>query len=158
MMAIRTGASIGLVTTAVVAAWWLAGMYPASVRHDNPAETAARAMTVLWLARAVVLAVFASRVGVLLEPRRALFATAALVSVSWPLLVLLWAAGAMSTIVLLGAEAVLLFLAMLGVAWGRILSWTLGPQDVAVLVATAAGTCGAALLLVFRGHYLPWIS
>ncbi len=158
MTTLRAGAGIGLVTTAVVATWWLAGMYPMLTRHDNPAGSAARAVVVLWLARAIVLAVFASRLGVLLEPRRALPAVAALVAVPWPLLLMLWAAGTMPVTALLGAEVVLVLLAACCIAGGRILARMIGPQDIALLVATAAGSCGAALLLVLRGHYLPWIG
>jgi hypothetical protein len=158
VITLRFGAGIGLVITAVSATWWLTCMHPALAGSSLPAQTAAQAALGLWLGRAIVLMVLASRLGVLLEPRRAMAIAAALIATAWPLLVLLRAADAASASMMLSAEAILLVLAGACTALGRVLARMPGPPDTALVVATAAGGFGAALLLAFREEYLTWIG
>ena len=158
MRTVRAGAGIGLAIATVVALWWLALMYPAPARAGGAAGTAAQAATALWLVRAVALMVIASRLGVLLDPRPAFYAAAAVIAVAWPLLVMLWAAGGMLAGTILGSEAMLLVLTASCIGCGRVLARLPCSREAALAMATAAGCLGAALLLVFRGDYLSWIG
>lgn len=138
-MSARIGFGAGLVLTVVVAAWWLPATRLALLDPGgDPVGLAARAVWVLWLCRALAIALFGPRAGAISGARAGAWATAPLAYVAWPMVALTAAAAVLPWPALLGLEALLLLAALLLPALGATLSRVV-PARGAALLASLAG-------------------
>jgi hypothetical protein len=152
-MSARTGFGAGLALTAVMALWWLPSTRLALLDPGgDPVALAARAALVLWLCRALAIALFGLRAGAIAGARAGAWATTPLAYVAWPLVALLAVAAVLPWPALLGLELLLLLAAlvlpMLGAALSRIV-----PATGVALLASLAGVliAGAGWWLHLRG-------
>jgi hypothetical protein len=152
----RVASGIALAIMVVVGAWWLAAVSGLAAYGDG-GSAANGATKALWLLRGIAVTILAFRLGALLPLRQAVVAGGIVIAGSWPLLVLLWAAGAMTAGTALRLEAALALIAVAAASCAGALARWLG-RTAAVPVATASGGCLAALLLSRSWPDLSWLG
>jgi hypothetical protein len=151
----RLGALTGLALAAVVAIWWLGGTHRALDDGSDATRLAAVALQLLWLARALVLAVGGAVSGALQGWRTAAVAGLLVAAPAWPLGVLAWSASDVSPWSLLAAEAGLLLLAVLLPGLGVLLRRALPGPEASELLATTLGVLLA--LGLWWAHGQRWL-
>jgi hypothetical protein len=135
----RLGLGAGLALTAGVALWWLPSTRLALLDPGgDPVALAARGVLVLWLCRALAIALFGPRAGAIDGARAGAWATAPLAYAAWPLVALLAVAAALAWPALLALELLLLLAALALPLFGAALS-RLMPATGAALLASLAG-------------------
>ncbi len=140
----RLGMLLGLAIAAAVAAWWLAATRLALGQAMGTAGLAASALAGLWLARAMVLALFALRAGALGGWRLGATSSLALVVAAWPVVLAAASAGTRPATGIVLAEIVLLAAGLVLPAVGQGLRTLLRAPAPAVLVGTVLGGALAA--------------
>lgn len=145
-MTSRLGMLLGLAVAAAVAAWWLAATRLALGQAMGTAGIAATALAGLWLARAMLLAVFALRAGALGGWRLGATASLAVVVAAWPVVVAAASAATRPAAGIVLAEIVLLAVGLVLPAMGQGLRTLLRAPGPAVLASTVLGGALAAAI------------
>lgn len=151
MLARRLAVLSGLALAAAVALWWLGSTRIALDRGADAGRISADALQAAWLARGMVLAMLAVRVGALRGWRPGAAAALGLIAPSWPLVVLAWSASATPLALVILAECVLLAGAAALPLIGLGLRRALPGAQVADLAAAGVGVALAAALWSARG-------
>lgn len=138
-MTSRLGMLLGLAVAAAVATWWLAATRLALGQAMGTAGVAASALAGLWLARAVLLAVFALRAGALGGWRLGATSSLALVVAAWPVVVAAASAGTRAATSIVLAEIALVVAGLLLPAVGQGLRTLLRAPGPALLASTVLG-------------------
>lgn len=151
----RLAALTGLALAAVVAIWWLGGTHRALDDGSDGTRIGVVALQLLWLARALVLALGGVVAGALQGWRSAAVAGLLVLAPAWPLGVLAWSASDTGWFMLLAAESGLVLLAVLlpgpGVLLRRALPWPEASELLAI-------TLGALLALgLWWAHGQRWL-
>jgi hypothetical protein len=151
-MSTRLGLALGLAAALGVAAWWLAASRVAIEGGVDPLATASTALFVLGLLRAMLLAVVAPRAAAVGGYLAGLRMSVPIVSAAWPLVVLAWAASAVSVQRALTVETALLVVAAIASAIGRALARGLrqGPWMEALATATGVAVACCIWLIAMR--------
>lgn len=151
---LRSGWALGLVIVAATTTWWLASTRLALQSAAPSVVLADRALAGLVLARAMVLCIFALRVGSLVPSRRAIQAGLLLAAAAWPLVLLCWSAASVSPSEVLAAELGLLAWAAVLAVIGRTIARALPASGSAAAVSTSLGLLLACGLWLGRHHWL----
>lgn len=151
---LRSGWALGLVIVAATTTWWLASTRLALQSGASSPVLADRALAGLVLARAMVLCVFALRVGSLVQSRRAMQAGLLLAAAAWPVVLLCWSAANISPLVVLAAELGLLVWATILAVLGRTIARALEASGSAAAVSTSLGLLLAGGFWLSRHHWL----
>jgi hypothetical protein len=142
----RLGLLLGIAVAAVVATWWLGATRLALGQTMGTAGLAASALAGLWLARALLLALFALRAGALGGWRRGVTPSLALVVAAWPVVVAAASAGTRPVTGIVLAEIVLVVAGLTLPAVGQGLRTLLRAPAPAVLASTVLGGALAAAI------------
>ena len=167
-------AALGLIITAVVAVWWLQGVAEYLRSGSDAAPLAASALGVVLLLRVLTLCVAGPGTARRSSLTALLRGNVLLVTMAWPLVLLLqWSSRATALRVLI-AELALLVLAALAALlahWRHapppaaqllpqspaVRQATAGPLTARQTLATTAGVIAAICLWLGREHYLAWL-
>jgi hypothetical protein len=142
----------GVLVAAAAALWWLASTRLALGADADTARVADQGTQALWLARALLLAVLAPRLGAWLSWRAAAATGLVLLAPAWPLGVLMVSAGSAAITPTLRAEGLLLVAAVVLPGLGQGLRRLPGSGPYADAAATLLGIALASGL--WHGRHL----
>ena len=148
--ALRAAAALGVALATTVATWWLAATRLALEQGGDSARVAATALLAMALARGLTLAAFSPRAGAVRSWRAGAVEGLALITASWPVVVLATSASRVAVLDVVRGETLLLTGALVLPALGSALRRACRAPDAALLVATLAGIALAALLWATR--------
>jgi hypothetical protein len=154
----RLAALTGLMLAAVGAVWWLGSTHRALDDGSDATRIGSVTLQVLWLARAMVLALGGVVAGALHGWRRGTLGGWLVAAPAWPLGVMVWSASDTGLAAVLAAESALLLLAVLlpwsGVLLRRALPWPEASETIAI---TAGVLLAVGLWMADGQRWLPWL-
>jgi hypothetical protein len=145
----------GLAISATIACWWLGSTRLALDDSSDASRAATDALMLTWMLRGIALAMFTLRSGALRGWRPGLAEAIALISPSWPVVILAWSActvpwvhaALIELLLFLGAGALALTGQRLGAALKR--------SEFADALAMALGVALAAAIWLTRSFWAP---
>jgi hypothetical protein len=153
----RFAALSGLALAGAIAVWWLGSVRLAIDHGADAGRSAADALQIAWLARALFVPVLGMRVGALRGWRAGAAASLAIVAPSWPVVALAWSASSAGMAQLALAEGLLLAGAvaspLVGVGVRRVVPW---PGLVEPIASWLGVVLAAAVWLGHDRWAIPW--
>lgn len=152
----RLGLGLGMTLATAIAVWWLAASRIAILGGADTALLAARALFLLAVLRAMLVAVLAPRVASTGGYAAGVRVAIPLVTAAWPVVGLAWAAGMDSVARTALVEAALVGGALVTPAVGHVLARKLAGRAWTEPVATAVGIALACGICLFANHWRPF--
>lgn len=152
----RLGLALGMTLASAIAIWWLGASRIAIQGGADTALVAVRALFVLALLRAMLIAVIAPRVASTGGYATGMRTAIPLVTTAWPLVALAWAASIDSVARTALVEAALIGAAFVAPAVGHVLARQLKGRASTEPVATAVGIALACGIWLFATHGRPF--